>query len=93
MSAKTESTHYLSGFCSGGAEWAHDRCPNDWRGKPCGCPCHRAPEAPEVEAVMPGAGPCAICQDPEDHGGLPHGEVTGDGRQRESPRPVVELDL
>lgn len=82
---------YLSGFCGGGAAWAHAKCPAAYRDKPCRCTCHQEPEP-----IMPGAGPCAICQDPDDHGGRPHAEVVGDGRTRqqvERPRPTVDLEL
>lgn len=44
MSAKPESETYLSGFCSGGAEWAHDRCPGAYNDKPCRCECHQEHE-------------------------------------------------
>lgn len=47
---------YLSGFCSGGATWAHERCPAAWKDKPCRCVCHQEPEPepePPVERPRP----------------------------------------
>ena len=52
MSKKAPTETYLSGFCSGGAEWAHARCPNDYDGKPCRCDCHVRPEGLTVEDVI-----------------------------------------
>jgi len=40
-----------------------------------------------IESAITGAfHPCAICQDPDDHHGAPHGEVTGDGKTRADAR-------
>lgn len=52
MSKSAPTETYLSGFCSGGAEWAHARCPAHWKDKPCRCDCHVRPIGLTVSDVI-----------------------------------------
>lgn len=63
------------------------------------CPSCRGEVITSWQGVMPGNDRCQICGEVGDHGGLPHGEVTGDGLTRddvpllEAPAPEEFADL